>query len=645
MRSKSVSYSTQTVRQSATLDLSGKPKEDQLSAWVSAEDPAKSLMYTVKALTANQAQRLYENTRFLSLYANTDFLASYYNNPAAVGSPMPRMTSNLVKVYGDTLGSKLVQANSRPALITSGGDYKAWQKARKMERALEGEFYKMELYNEAQKVAMSGINVGDGWLKLYINDTGDGIECESVFPNEVFVDEVEAAYGKPRKLYQTRYVKKDALRALYLKDGDEAMSRIIDQAQTTNPPRFAWTLYSPGMVEVVEAWSLPYAGQPGRHVIAVSSGTLLDEPWREEYFPFINFKAGDKPFGWYGQGFIEQVGGAQVEMNRTLSVMQEGAQLGITPWWVVQAGSEVNLQHLSNVPGHVVEVNGSEPKWMTSEPFHAAAPAYVEMLKGIISTFYGISDMQSSGEMNLQRLDSRKALAEWQNIADTRHTLLLERWQNFYIHVTERVIMLAKQIAKKRGTYPVMAKKGNKAYTMDWKDLDIERDYYMIRPAAANILPTTIAGKKNDIEDWMRLGLLSKEQAQRALTGPADADAILSEFTASENDIDRLIEQLQEGEYRGPTPKQNLQRALKRVNDAALEAANNGFPQKIINLFDRYLREATALVAKMQPPPAQGMINGSPTPSPGPSAPSPASPAPGSPGASPGASPAPTVGA
>lgn len=587
------------------------------TAWVHKDDPYKELIGTVNALISNQGYRLWDNTRYLSMYANTDFLTPYYMAPGGTtGAAMPRMSYNLLKVYGDTLASKLVQSNSRISLITSGGQWSTYQRARKIERALEGEFYRMKLYREAAKVALDAINIGDGWLKICVNDAGDGLTCERVFPNEVFVDEVEAAFGQPKFLYQVRWVKKDSAMQIW-NDPDKA--EILRYASEQTPPRFAWTLYSPGMIQIIEGWCLPIGNRPGRHVICCNNGTLLDEEWKEKHFPFINFKAGDKPFGWYGQGFIEQVGPTQLELNKIINVMMQSAHLGMAPFWVVQSGAELDIKHLSNQVGHIVEVNGPEPKWVTNEPFNRAAPMYVQQLQQMIQTFYGINEMESSGQLPLNRLDSRRALIEWQNLADSRHTILLERWQDFYMECGERTLMLAKRIAKEKGGYPVLAKRGQKAWKLDWQELDLEGEEYMIRLAPANILPTTVAGKKNTIEDWMRLGLLSKEQAQRALTGPPDADSILAEFTAAEDDIDRMIEEFTEKEqYRRPTPRQDLPRAIKRMTDAALEAANNGAPQSTINLFDRYIREATELLKQMtMAAPPGGMSNGSNNPSAG----------------------------
>jgi hypothetical protein len=560
----------------------------------------------------SQGRRIWESTFFMSLFANSDFMSPYWGGSGAASSlggdagisgdndSMPRMANNLIKVCTEALAGKLIQSNSRVVFQTRQGDFGEWMKARKLEMAVEGEFARMKLYREIKQVAEDAIVVGDGYLKLYKDFDGKGICCERLFPNEIFIDELQAAYGMPMQMYQLRYARKDDIYAWY-----PDKKEIIQKAGTTLPPRFAWTLYQPGMVEIYESWSLPTGVRPGRHVISLSSGCLLDEEWTHPYFPIIRFKASDRPFGWYGSGFVEQVASTQIDLNKTLNVMQRAAHLGIAPYWVIQEGSSISIDHLENRSGHVVQTNSAAPQWVTNPPFHGEAVQYVEMLQQMIMTYFGLNEMETTGQLPIDRLDSKQALIEFQNMGSVRHTLLLERWQEFIVDVGERVCMIASDIAKEFGSYPLMVKKAYaKSVQLDWKDLDLPRDSYMMSAAPSNLLPITQAGKAQKIEDWAAGGLLTQAQAARALMGGADVNALLNEIAADEDDIDRLIEQFAEyKEYREPTAIQNLPRALQRVAQARLEYANLGAPDDVLALFDRYLAEAKDLITMLTPPP------------------------------------------
>lgn len=614
------------------------------SEWIVADthSVAKLVTETGKTLCVNQGYRLWDNTRFLSMYSNTDFMTPYFGGGASGDTtPMPRMTYNVIKICTDTLVGKLIQSNSRVVLQTTGGDFLDWQKARKIELAIEGEWNTMRFYKHAAKVALDGITCGTGWLKLWKED--NKIWCERIYVNEMFVDEVEAAYAQPTKLYQVRYIKKDTLLAQYPASRD-----IIQKASTINPPRFAWTLFTPGLVEVWEAWALPIkdsAGtttRKGRHVLALNTGTLRDEEWTDMFFPVIPFRAGDKPFGWYGQGYIEQTMATQIDLNKTLNVMQKAAHLGIAPYWVVDEGSSINIRHLTNRVGHVVETNSTDPKWVTNPPFHPDAVKYVQQLEQMIMQYYGMNEMETGGQTPLNRIDSAKALREYQDMGATRHTMLLERWEEFFIEVAKRTIMLARQIAKESGKgYPVIAKKDYQtAIHLDWKDLDLEADSYTMSVGVANMLSRTPAGRMQDIQDMKAAGLLTPEQAIRLMRGPPDIDAVVNEASALDDNIDYTIAEIIDNDnYVPPTTFNVTPATVARMTNARLEYQNRKAPESVLKWFDRWIADAQSVIQMLQPPPqppmgamggpdTAGAPNGQPSPSSPPGA-APSGPAPG----------------
>jgi hypothetical protein len=594
---------SQNMSAPARLSQKGQLPDVQNSAWISLDKPAKALVQTVKNIAQDQGMRLYDNNMFMSIYANRDFMSGYHQSLSSNAVPefTPRMSDNQIRLHTDTLAGKLIQGNSRINMMTSMGDWDIWNRARKIEQALEGEWARMRLYREAQKVAVDGLVTGTGWLKLHVSDDGSMIDCCRVFPNEVFVDHMEAAFGPPRKLYQMRYVAKDTLAALYPDKMD-----IIATAAAANTPRYSWTLYQSGMVEVVEAWALPVGDRPGRHCIALANGCLVDEDWDQPFFPLIAFKPCDSPFGWYGQGYAEQCMGAQLDLNKTLMVMQMSAHLGIAPYWLIQEGANISAKHLDNIPGHIIESSGADPKWMTNAPFHQAAPIYCQMLRQMIGDYYGANSLETGGQLPVNRLDSKKALRAYEDISATRITTLVERWStDFFVDVCERTIMLAGQIAKAKGGYPVLVNKDfKKAIQLDWKDLDIKRNAYLIRPAPANFLSSQPSGKLQDIQDLMGAGLINQMQGQRLMQGPPDIAAALAESTAPEDDLDALIEEIVEkGEYRPPITLQDLPRGIKRLSDARMQYRTLGLADKRLALFDRWIAAATNLLKTMAPPP------------------------------------------
>ena len=566
-----------------------KKASESLNRWVVSDEPAKDLIATAKALAQKQGNRLFDNVRYMSLYAGRDFL----NDFSSVAAPsMPRMADNQLRKHVDTTAGKLVQANSRVAMMTDMGDWDLHNRARKIEGALKGEFARMKVYRELQKIAVDGLVVGTGWLKLAINDEYTAIDAHRVFPNEVFVDEAEAAYGNVQQMYQIRYMAKDSLMALF---PDKA--EMIQKATAAIAPKFAWCQYKTGMVEVVEGWSLPVGVRSGRHTMAVPGGCLIDEEWDEQVFPFVCFKPSDAPFGFYGQGWVEPTMPAQIYLEKMLNIMENCAHLGTAPFWVVAEGAEINYRHLDNIVGHVVSTTGPKPEWVTNAPFHQAAPVYCDMLRKVIADYFGNNEMDTGGQVPINRIDSKKALREYQNQGAARITNMLERWTNdVFLDLAERTLVLAGRIARARGAYPVLVKDTyKKAVQLDWRDLDIKRDAYLLTPAPANMLANTPAAKTDDIKELLASGLITQKQAQRALQGPDDINALLAEASATEDDLDFVIGEICEKGARGyipPASFQDLTRGMVRVADAYLQYRTLGLPEEKLDLFLRWLEDA-----------------------------------------------------
>ena len=452
-------------------------KSDPNFTWITAPDPTDGLVATVRRIIQADRWRLWDNARYLSLYHNRDFLAPFANGgTAAAGGlngaiqqsqAMPRQTANLIKVYGDTLAGKLVQSNSTVVSNSIGGDWTTFQLARKLDRIIEAEFSRGYLYREASKVALDAINTGTGYL--YVGERDSKVRYERWYPNEMFVDPLEAVYGEASMLFRMRYMKRDNVMALF---GDSAAKRdVIAHAATVTNIGFNWTPFSPGMIEVFEAWALPLGNRKGRHIICCQSGVLLDEPWEHRSFPVAIFRASDMALGWYGQGFVEQAGSTQIMLNLILNVIAESMKLGAAPFWIVQGNSDISIKHLTNRVGHVVKTNGPPPQWMTNPPIHKDVNEYVGFLQSMIRTQYGINEIESQGAMPLNRLDSNPALVQAQDMWMARHTVMLKNWsEHFFLDVAERTIDLAQTIARREGSYPVIASKAGRSWGMDWKD-------------------------------------------------------------------------------------------------------------------------------------------------------------------------------
>jgi hypothetical protein len=224
------------------------------------------------------------------------------------------------------------------------------------------------------------------------------------------------------------------------------------------------------------------------------------------------------------------------------------------------------------------------------------------MLRQIIADFWGNNSMDTGGDVPINRIDSKKALREYQDLGASRITSVLERWtQDFFLDAAERTFTLAKRIAKEKGAYPVLVQDTyKKAVQLDWKDLDLQKDAYLLTPAPANLLSNTPAGKTDDIKELMDAGLITQKQGQRMMQGPDDINAVLSESSATEDHLDWVIEQIiEKGHYISPTSVQDLSRGLVRISDASLQYETLGLEQSKLDMFAQWLEEAQDIMQQM----------------------------------------------
>jgi hypothetical protein len=651
MAKNPISYMPQQKTQKARHELIS---TDMSSKWITEPDKdqaAKNLYAYVNGLIRQQGGRLWSNTLFYSMYTNCDMLSGHSTN--STNLDMPRMTYNLVKTDTDVVAGTLVQSNSRAVIQTNEAVLDDWRRAEKMQLAIDGEWTRGAIYTEVQKVAIDALNTGSGWLKMYI-DEDRHVAFNHTHANNVFVDEFECAYGPVRSIFEVRYVRKDVLAELHPEQAD-----IIQSAAVGAPPKFGWTMYSPGMVLVIEGWAAPVGKRPGRHIVAVSSGAIVSEDWNERQFPLIQFRVGDKPLQPYGQGYTEQVFATQIYLNKVLTIMEAAAHLGIAPFWVLSEGSGVTADMMQNDTRIITSTDPAGVQYHYQPPFHADSYTYTRELERYIHNYYGINQLQANTtDSGLNRFDSSKAMNAYIDSSDTRHILLLTRWEQFFVEVAKKTILLAGQIAEKYGAYPVLAGGGvlGKMQQLDWKDIQMEEDSYRVTIAPANVLGSTPAARINDIINLRNEGILSGPQAARLAQGPNDIGAAVAEVNAVEDYIDFIISNMVEGKpYIGPTAIDDVPRMITRIADARCQFITRGLPQDRVRDFERWLNEANKIIQDAQQiqqlqqqltqggPAAQGTVqNASGSPASQPGAPSPSQPAAASPNPGPATGAAPT---
>ena len=581
--------------------------------WKASRKRVFSVIFdTVNFITEAQSYRTQGNLRNLRLYGNSPLVnmtGSWYSRvpTSAPGEAANKVTLNIVHSMISTVVSKIIKNRPRCTFLTSGGDYSMQLKAKRLNQFVQGMFYETDIYQTGDQIARDACIFGTGFMKIF---EGQGkIKAERVFPEEMLVDDREAMFNSPRQLFQRKVVTREVLVAQFPdkekfirqaaldEDWEQRLNEGYEQAKMVD------------QVEVIEAWHLPSStdSSDGRHIIAIDNTVLVDEDYNKNYFPFVKLEWSNRSLGYFGQGIAEQLTGLQVQINRLLNTIRVAMDLVSVPKVFVEAGSKVSKSHLNNEIGGIITYSGTMPEYRTAQAVGPEMFTHLDRLYQRAYEIVGISQLSASAKKP-SGIDSGRALREYHDIESERFMSFAKDHEKMYLDAAKIMIELARDMYIRDGAYKVRS--FNRAFVeqIDWKDIDLDEDKYVMQMWPTSMLPATPAGRLQTIQEMMTAGLLSREDGLSLLEFP-DLKQVQDLQNAERNDINFIIELLiDKGVYVSPEPFTNLPLAIKTINSAYLKAKTEGAPDDRLELCRRFISDAMALLApppQMAPAPMQ----------------------------------------
>lgn len=565
------------------------------------QEVAPALWEYLSQLDNIQGYRAEENYKFLRMYGNQnlDYLRTFAPAKAmdiAPSAALNRVTLNVVQSMVDTVVSKIAKNKPRPMVLTEAGNFSQQRRAKKLSQFIEGQFYASEFYAKSAVAFMDSCIFGTGALKVYRED-GE-IKVDRVFIDELKVDDREAMYGAPRNLAQEKWIHREVLISMWPKD--EMLIRAA-----TSPNNSTYTAFnpsSPDMVLVREAWHLPTkkgAGD-GKHVISIQNHTLVDEEWDKMYFPFIFWRWGTRPLGFFGQGLAEQLQGLQLEINKILRTIQVSMHLVSVPKLFVEASSKIVSAHLDNRIGSVIKYAGVAPTPGQLGTIPPELFAHLDRLYQRAFEIAGISQLSATSQKPAG-LNSGKALREYNDLETERFMTVAQRYEQCFLDAVPIMVDLAKEIdeeQKEEGGYKLKIKGKKFLETIKWKDVDMDEDQYSMAVFPASALSNTPAGRLAEVQELIQAGFMGKEDAMKLLDFP-DLQGFYNYANAGVENIDRAIERMvEDGEYTTPEPYQNLAFGIERMQQAYLRYQNENAPEERLELLRRWMEDARGLLER-----------------------------------------------
>lgn len=556
--------------------------------------------------------RMDKNNRCLLLYGNYNLTftdpASYLRSSSPI-MPETRVKLNIAASMSDTVCAKISKMKPRVTFLTDEGDFNSQTQAKKLTKFIDGAFYKNKIY-ELHQTGFRDCTVFDaGILKHYISQDKT-IITERVLPNELLVDDHDAAYGSPRSIYQVKMIRKDLLNAMYPKK--QALVEVSSPSLTSKFQSMDQTKTS-SYVAVIETWHLPSSKDSGdgRHVICTDKVSLLDEEYDKDYFPFTFFSWSKPHMGFFGQSLVERLMGNQIEINKMLRIIQRSFHLGSAFKVFLEYGSKVAKDHINNEIGSIVYYAGSKPEFYVPQVVH---PEYFQHLQFLIKASYeeaGISQLSASSKLPAG-IDggSGKAIREYNDLETERFVLIAQMYEASFLQTAEIYVDLAKDIKEMGGDMKVVAQSKQFIESIKWSEIDLENDNYIMQMFPTNSLPHTPSGRLAYVQELVNNGYIDRAAARDLLDFP-DIDENGSLENAAIQDLRRdLYDILESKEFRIPEPYQNLQYGMKLFQAAYLRARSRNAPTKILDNLQRWMTLANQLIQTAAQPIAQQQAMG-----------------------------------
>lgn len=549
--------------------------------------------------------RLYYNREPLMFAWDQDFVQHF--------RPLNANSENCMQSVCDTLVSRLGTQKSKATIFTRGAEFDVYLKGRQLDKYLWGEFQGLNVHAKQRKWVLDAMVCGTGVLKVGIDWDAAETCVENVNPDEIIVDQRECASGGlPYTLFHRRLVSKTWVERKFGKNKD-----LIRKIRDTKRDHRYTSYRTPAKDQLVliEAWKRPTlpGGDDGLHTISIADTELFHEKWDRDDFPFVFLKWADAP-GFYGRSLVSDLLGMQIRLNKLNEAIEWGQDVMCVPRVFIDQGTQVLDTRLDNQIGKVVRFRGTVPEAITWNAFHAEMYNERDRVRQSMFEFAGVSVMSAQNKLPDQmRMDSSEAIREVSAHEDERFNDKAQAIEEGTLEIARKLIQCAAELyTSGKKNRSVTFRSGNLVEQIEWKDVDMEADKYVMQISASSVLNLTPAARRDKLNMWFANGIISPQKFM-ALSGEPDLEHMSELQGAPAEHTEWQISRMLAGEAQTPDPNGDLVEAVLTVNRTYLHLCTlKKVPRRTKMLFQNWLLTAEHLMNQPAPQPEVMMPPGPP---------------------------------
>lgn len=573
--------------------------------WTAEKGSASTQLKTAidEALTAERP-RIREQIEIMRLFRQR--LGSFVGYGLHLRGLDSKVSRNVLRSIAKTIQSRLVAMKAIPFFCSEGGDIELRSRLEELNNAVAGLFVSTDFEDRhAALWCLHGVLLGAGFLHVYPDTVRGAAAVERVYPWEVLVDPVDGLYGEPRTMYRLRWVDRPVLREMFPERRFEAA---IKGATVEQPDWARWTSSLGAPVRLIEAWHLPDdEGKGGRHILATTAGTLVDEPHEYDDFPLVAFHYSDPEEGYWPDGVGQSLYSRQLEINRISEAIRETIRRLAWPRVLNPIGSQVSDQQLDNAIGAIINYAPGMPPQVVTPPPLTRDP--VQYLSDLVASCYedeGVSQMAAMAEKPAG-LQSGRSLRIFADQQDGRLRDPGEKWTHARARLGEALVRAQREASKAKPNAVLLFTdpKMRATTAVKWKDIDLPDAALKMIAQPVSSLPQTPAGKAAMLEELYNggSGVITLEEYRDGLDLP-DVTALTGPSKAPRRTIEKILDRIvQTGEYTPPESFFPLEMGRTLGAQRYCQAFNDDAPEPILALLRRWCLDCKDQMDRMAPPP------------------------------------------
>ena len=527
---------------------------------------------------------------------------------------IPEQQLNFTKNVVDAIHVKVSKNRPQVKAVVSDAEWSYINKAKKITRFLAAEFDRENVGQKVVKLCRQAEIDGTGIIKVYIDWEAESIRCDVVPPEELFVDEHEARYGEPRQMHQVKQYSRDELIGDFPEYEDEIMHAPGTRVGIHGNISDAEYDDSSEVIDVYESWKLPSRqfedGEDcdGRHAVCIRGATLLIEEYRAPRFPFAVYRWTEPSTGrgFWGGGIVEQVQKIQWEIDKLVGQIQYSLKVGARTKIFVNRGSDINVSHIAHPGiGNIIEYGpgGGAPTVSAPEPVSQQLFSYLQTLIEHLYRTSGMS-MDAASSQKPAGLNSGIALLHFHDFQTEHFIDQAKRLNDVYVDVGELMIDAARQLASVNGGYNTKWNDGDMVRGIDWSDVDMDADRFVLKLEAVSEVPDTHSGRLNLVTQLAQNGQIPESYITSLFENP-DIPRMNRMLNADHNYAEWVIEQLLDEtieELPIVESAMNFELVIDMTRAAYLDLLTRNAPEVVIEKFVNYMDLVKLEVENLAPP-------------------------------------------